>query len=349
MNGTLTLQNGMTFHGTWETSARLGKGEVVFFTGMTGYQEVLTDPSYVGQVIVFTYPLIGQYGLEAGASESVDIQVAGVIVQTLTGNGQSNELKDWLEQAGIPVLSGIDTRTLVHTLREEGDQWGLLAMNSNGQVEGDFLQITETVTTAKPVQLGTNQKGHIVCLDFGVKSSMVEAMLARGYGVTTVPYDTPAEAIHRLKPDGVLVSNGPGDPRDLMDRIETVREVALRYPTLGICMGHQLIALSFGAAIEKQTYGHRGSNHPVRNVQTGEVWMTSQNHGYVVTRDSLERTPLELLFENVNDLSVEGTTHPTAPILTAQFHPEASPGPKEAQALFDQFDEMIQQGVNVYA
>lgn len=349
MTGWMTLQNGTQFEGSWETGARFGKGEVVFFTGMTGYQEVLTDPSYAGQIVVFTYPLIGQYGLEMDASESREIQVAGVIVQTLTGNGTSFALKEWLEQARIPVLSGVDTRALVHVLRQEGDQWGTMTSEPNEIEAGNLSHITKTVSTASSIHHGKDHKGHIVCLDFGVKSSMVDAMVHRGYRVTSVPFDTSAEAIHTLNPIGILVSNGPGDPRQLSDRIHVIQEIALTYPTLGICMGHQLLALAFGCEIEKQTYGHRGSNHPVRNVQTGEVWMTSQNHGYVVKRDSIEATDLELLFENVNDLSVEGIVHTKAPIFSAQFHPEASPGPKEAQAMFDRFDEMIQQGVNVYA
>lgn len=349
MTGTVTLQSGQQFNGTWETSARSAKGEVVFFTGMTGYQEVLTDPSYAGQIVAFTYPLIGQYGLTDAASESADIQVAGVLVQTLAGNGAATDLKDWLEQSGVPVLSDVDTRSLVHALREHGDQWGVMTSESDVSFDGDLHQITETVSTPRHVRHGDGASGHIVCLDFGVKASMVQAMVERGYAVTVVPFDTTAAQVHALAPTGILVSNGPGDPRDLIDYLDDVREVSLAYPTLGICMGHQLLALAFGCEIEKQAYGHRGSNHPVRNVQTGEVWMTSQNHGYVVKRDSLEATPLELLFENVNDLSVEGTLHRKAPILTAQFHPEASPGPKEAQAIFDRFDEMIQQGVNVYA
>lgn len=349
MTGAVTLQSGQQFSGTWETSSRLAKGEVVFFTGMTGYQEVLTDPSYAGQIVAFTYPLIGQYGLDAGVSESTDIQVAGVLVQTLAGNGAATDLKDWLEQSGVPVLSDVDTRSLVHALREQGDQWGVMTSKIDVSFDGNLHQITETVSTLEYVRHGEGEKGHIICLDFGVKASMVQAMVERGYAVTVVPFDTTTEAVHQLAPTGILVSNGPGDPRDLIDYLDNVREVALSYPTLGICMGHQLLALAFGCEIEKQSYGHRGSNHPVRNVQTGEVWMTSQNHGYVVKRDSLTSTSLELLFENVNDLSVEGMIHPTAPVLTTQFHPEASPGPREAQAIFDRFDEMIQQGVNVYA
>lgn len=349
MNGVVALQNGMRFDGVWETSSRFGKGEVVFFTGMTGYQEVLTDPSYAGQIIVFTYPLIGQYGLEVDASESGDVQVAGVLVQTLAGNGTSSDLKDWLERSAVPVLSGIDTRALVHSLRQDGDQFGMMASDTRRFEWSDLHQITETVSTRRVIRHGDGGKGHIVCLDFGVKTSMVQAMVERGYTVTSVPFDASAETVHALKPTGILVSNGPGDPRDLLDRSETIRDLALAYPTLGICMGHQLLALAFGCEIEKQTYGHRGSNHPVRNVETGEVWMTSQNHGYVVKRDSIEGTSLVLLFENVNDLSVEGMMHETAPILSAQFHPEASPGPKEAQAIFDRFDEMIQQGVGAYA
>ena len=337
----LTLQNKMTFHGTWETSTRFGEGEVVFFTGMTGYQEVLTDPSYAGQLVVFTYPLIGQYPLDEAACESGRIQVAGVIVQTLVGS----ELRCWLEDEQIPVLSEIDTRALVHQLRQHGDQWGIMDDCVTPLVSG---QVAPIVRAKAMATYGKASRGTIVCLDFGVKRSMVAAMVERGYAVCVVPYDTPVETIHSLKPEAILVSNGPGDPRLFTSYLETIRTLGLTYPMLGICMGHQLIALAFGASIHKQTYGHRGSNHPVRNVKTQAVWLTSQNHGYVVERDSLHQTPLDLLFEHVNDGTVEGVVHQSLPIMTAQFHPEASPGPIEARVLFDQFDEMIQQGVTTY-
>ncbi|WP_321283759.1 carbamoyl phosphate synthase small subunit [Exiguobacterium profundum] len=350
MNGSISLMNGKYFTGTWETSARHASGEVVFFTGMTGYQEVLTDPSYAGQIIAFTYPLIGQYGLESDGSESARIQVAGVLVQSLADSGDQSDLKDWLEQEGIPVLSQVDVRALVHVLRDEGDQFGMMAADIHETLEvPDVRHLTDRVTTTSIVQEGNGEKGHIVCLDFGVKASMIGEMVKRGYRLTSVPYQTSKEVVEALRPDGVLVSNGPGDPRDHIGQIEVIRELALSYPTLGICMGHQLLALAFGCKIEKQAYGHRGSNHPVRNVKTNEVWMTSQNHGYVVARMSIEQSPLELLYENVNDHSVEGLIHPNASIFTTQFHPEASPGPTDAQSVFDRFDEMIQQGVNVYA
>ncbi|WP_214742685.1 carbamoyl phosphate synthase small subunit [Exiguobacterium sp. s48] len=350
MNGNISLMNGMHFAGTWETSARRASGEVVFFTGMTGYQEVLTDPSYAGQIIAFTYPLIGQYGLESDGSESTRIQVAGVLVQTLADAGAQSELKDWLEQEGIPVLSQVDVRALVHVLRDEGDQFGIMSAEKHeSMVVPERYHLTEYVTTTSLILEGDGEKGHVVCLDFGVKSSMVGEIVKRGYRVTSVPYHTSKEIIETLRPDGILVSNGPGDPRDHLGQIEVIRELALSYPTLGICMGHQLLGLAFGCKIEKQTYGHRGSNHPVRNVKTNDVWMTSQNHGYVVERTSIEQSPLELLYENVNDHSVEGLIHPNASIFTTQFHPEASPGPTDAQSVFDRFDEMIQEGVNVYA
>ncbi|MCT4787597.1 carbamoyl phosphate synthase small subunit [Exiguobacterium aestuarii] len=349
MNGNISLLNGMQLTGTWETSARHASGEVVFFTGMTGYQEVLTDPSYAGQIIAFTYPLIGQYGLELDGNESAHIQVAGVLVQTLADHGGRPELKDWLEKEGIPVLSQVDVRALVHVLREEGDQFGVMSHEMESNDPQPLHQLTERVTTTSIVHEGNGEKGHVVCLDFGVKASMVGEIVKRGYRVTSVPYDSPKDVVDALRPDAILVSNGPGDPRDHLGRIEVIRELALSHPTLGICMGHQLLALAFGCNIEKQTYGHRGSNHPVRNVKTNEVWMTSQNHGYVVERTSIEQSPLELLYENVNDHSVEGLVHPNGTIFTTQFHPEASPGPTDAQSVFDRFDEMIQQGVNVYA
>jgi carbamoyl-phosphate synthase small subunit len=316
-SGKLTLANGTTFTGSWQGTVPV-KGEVVFFTGMTGYQEVLTDPSYQGQILVFTYPLIGQYGIQAEASESNQIQVAGVIVQTLAEDGQGTSLASWLGQASIPILSGVDTRSLVHLLRTEGDQFGdMMQENMTVPESVDAAYIASVSTTSNVEYVQEVEEGHVVSIDYGVKQSMIDALLERHMRVTVVPYDTTPERIQALAPDGLLFSNGPGDPTQRM--------------------GHQVLAHAFGCTLLKQHHGHRGANHPVRHLASGQVFMTSQNHGYAVDVKSIEASEMELAYEHINDGSVEGLIHPALPIMTVQFHPEASPGPAEAMVVFDQF------------
>ncbi|MCT4779371.1 MULTISPECIES: carbamoyl phosphate synthase small subunit [Exiguobacterium] len=333
--GTLQLADGQAYPGELVGSSSV-QGEVVFFTGMTGYQEVLTDPSYRGQIIVFTYPLIGQYGISAMDSESQQIQVAGVVVQTLANNGTRSDLADWLAASGIPVLGQVDTRALVHHLRTHGDQVGLIEMNEQPSPQPSDL-IAAVSTRTLQVYDVDQADGHVVCIDYGVKKSMIAALNARQMKVTVVPFDTPKSVIDELKPDGLLFSNGPGDPVQLDHLTADIKQLAVAYPTLGICMGHQIIAKAFGCQIEKQHHGHRGANHPVRELTTGRVFMTSQNHGYVVQATSVEASELVPAYRHINDGSIEGLVHPAYPILTVQFHPEAHPGPVEAMVIFDQF------------
>ncbi|WP_114570693.1 carbamoyl phosphate synthase small subunit [Exiguobacterium flavidum] len=345
MKAEIKLADGTIYEGTFETRQSAGEGEIVFYTGMTGYQEVLTDPSYKGQIVVFTYPLIGQYGIEDNASESKQIQVSGIVMQTLVEEDKGG-FKDWLESSGVPVVSGVDTRALVRSIRQGGDQWAVIDSKAEGNPEGTLGGVISRVTTNKMiVHESMNKKGTIVCIDYGVKASMIAALNARGFSVVQVPYDTPRRVIEQLNPDGLLFSNGPGDPAQMSAHLDDVKELALRYPTLGICMGHQVIATAFGCTVSKQRYGHRGANHPVRHVKTGEIWLTSQNHGYVIDSESVNLSPLEVLYENVNDGSIEGLRHPHERIVTVQFHPEASPGPKEAMAIFDVFEGMIKKEV----
>lgn len=333
--GALQLADGQVYPGELAGTASV-QGEVVFFTGMTGYQEVLTDPSYRGQIIVFTYPLIGQYGVSATDSESQQIQVAGVVVQTLANNGTKSDLADWLAASDIPVLSQVDTRALVHHLRTHGDQVGSIGLNEQSSSQPSNL-IAMVSTKTHQVHETDQADGHVVCLDYGVKKSMIDALNARRMKVTVVPFDTPKSVIEELKPDGLLFSNGPGDPMQLDHLTADIKQLALSYPTLGICMGHQIIAKAFGCQIEKQHHGHRGANHPVRELATGRVFMTSQNHGYVVQTASVEASELVPAYQHINDGSIEGLLHPAYPILTVQFHPEAHPGPVEAMVIFDQF------------
>ncbi len=345
--GALKLADGQVYPGEFMGTSSV-QGEVVFFTGMTGYQEVLTDPSYRGQIIVFTYPLIGQYGISEQDSESCQIQVSGVIVQTLANNGLRSDLADWLAASDVPVLTQVDTRALVHHLRNHGDQIGTIISDAS-PVQKQSNLIAAVSTKQLETYQTSHEAGHIVCLDYGVKKSMIEALQVRRMKVTVVPFDTPKSVIDALQPDGLLFSNGPGNPSQLDHLIPEIKELALAYPTLGICMGHQLIAKSFGCQIEKQHHGHRGANHPVRQVKTGRVFMTSQNHGYVVQADSVRKSELNVAYEHINDGSIEGLFHPTHPILTVQFHPEAHPGPLEAMVIFDQFVTSILKQEVAYA
>jgi carbamoyl-phosphate synthase small subunit len=346
MKGYLHLENGECFEGKLEMngSSSFVIGEVVFFTGMTGYQEVLTDPSYKGQIIVFTYPLIGNYGINADDFESRKPQVRGVIVYECKSKGYhykaEHSLPEYLRKWNIPILSGVDTRSLVKCIRQKGTMMGKLSFHPNETFEKP--NITSKSLLVKEVSsnnIVTYGKGntHIVLIDFGYKKSILTMLLQRNCKVTVVPYNTSYETIKQLSPDGILLSNGPGDPKQLGPYLLNIKKIIESYPTFAICLGHQLVALAFGGNTEKLTFGHRGANHPVVDIEKNKVFITSQNHSYVVEDKSLVSTGLKSRFINVNDGSIEGLTHESLPILTVQFHPEAHPGPNESSWIFDEF------------
>lgn len=349
MKGYLQLNSGDCFQGQWLTSAPVDeiKGEIVFFTGMTGYQEVLTDPSYKDQIIVFTYPLIGNYGINEVNFESKKPHVAGVIVyeakQTAYHYEAQYSLIEYLEKWGIPMLGSIDTRAVVKKIRSKGTMPAMLTCSENSD-EHDFTlledQKVSKVTVFKPESYGNGDQ-HIVLMDFGTKKSIVKSLVKRGCTVTVVPFNTSFEEMKRLKPDGILLSNGPGDPKDLESVLPTVKKLITNYPVLGICLGHQLAALALGANTKKLAFGHRGANHPVVDSVTGKVFMSSQNHSYVVDSQSIKDTGLTLRFTNLHDQSVEGFDHEKYPLQTVQFHPEANPGPSESEYIFDEFIETV--------
>ncbi|MDN5707964.1 MAG: carbamoyl phosphate synthase small subunit [Planococcus sp. (in: firmicutes)] len=343
MTGKLVLANGASFMGAWHGTQAAVQGEVVFFTGMTGYEEVITDPSYKGQVIVFSYPLIGQYGIEALYAQSEKIQACAIIVAELYDGPlpkQAISLAQFAEKQGVPVLSGIDTRSVIQQVRETGTMpVQLLYEDSPEQpwqmLKTDFFPAGEAAETK---QVGEGSL-HIGLIDFHYKASILKELLALGCTVSIIPYNAAVELPEALGVDGLLFSNGPGDPQALNSRLPVYRAWAERYPSFGICLGHQVLAAAFGATTTKLAYGHRGANHPVKNNKTGHVSMSSQNHSYVVEAASLSDTPFEVLYENVNDGSIEGLIHPQLPITTVQFHPEAAPGPADHLALFHQFLE----------
>lgn len=343
MTGKLILANGASFTGTWHGTQETVQGEVVFFTGMTGYEEVITDPSYKGQVIVFSYPLIGQYGIESLYAQSEKIQASGIIVAELYAGPlpkQAMSLAQFAEAQGVPLLSGIDTRSVIQHVRETGTMPAqLLHENTTEQpwqmIKTDFFPAGAVAETK---QVGEGNL-HIGLVDFHYKASILKELLALGCTVSIIPYNGAADLPESLGVDGLLFSNGPGDPQALNSRLPVYRAWAERYPSFGICLGHQVLAAAFGAKTAKLAYGHRGANHPVKNNKTGRVSMSSQNHSYVVEAESLNATPFEVLYENVNDGSIEGLIHPYLPITTVQFHPEAAPGPADHLALFHQFLE----------
>lgn len=352
MKRQLILQDGTIFVGKAFGSEKSSIGEVVFNTGMTGYQELLTDPSYCGQIVTMTYPLIGNYGINRYDFEAIQPAMKGFIVKEHCehpSNWRSQlTLDQYLKMKGIPGISGIDTRKLTRKIREHGTIKGAIcSIDVNIQEVLDELQQKELPTdlvkqvSTKTAYASPGRGYRVVLVDFGMKHGILRELNQRNFDVYVVPYNTTAEEILQLNPDGILLSNGPGDPKHVPCAIHMIQTVLGKIPIFGICLGHQLLALACGADTIKLKYGHRGSNHPVKDVQTGKIYMTSQNHGYTVDEQSLQHTDLIVTHVAVNDGTIEGLKHKTAQAFSVQFHPEASPGPEDTNALFDQFMEMI--------
>lgn len=344
MKGYLCLQDGQMFEG--KASAEWNQpiqGEIVFFTGMTGYQEVLTDPSYKDQIVVFTYPLIGNYGVNEQDAESEDIQVSGVVMfhcaESASHYLATSSLKEYLEKQQIPFLTEIDTRQVTKAIRKGGTHQAVMSLEKTETIpDGQNGQMLK-VQGQKIETYGIGEM-HIVLIDFGWKKSILNSLLAKDAKVTVVPFTMVGE-VNSMAFDALVLSNGPGDPKDAAPYLSKMKSLIDRHPTFGICMGHQVISLAYGAETVKLPFGHRGANHPVKDMATDNVFMSSQNHNYVVESSSLEDTPLKMRFYNVNDGTVEGIVHRYKPIMTAQFHPEAHPGPADAEWLFDDFFMLI--------
>lgn len=329
-------------------------GEVVFNTGMTGYQEILSDPSYCGQIITMTYPLIGNYGINRDDFESIIPSLSGLIVKEVAdfpSNWRSGfSLDEYMKIKNIPGISGIDTRKLTKMIRERGTVKGVICSITKDP-EMMLHQVRATVLPKNQVQKVSTKKaypspgrGHrVVVIDFGMKHGILRELNNRNCDVIVVPHNTTAEEIMNLCPDGIMLTNGPGNPENVPEAIQMIKGVLGKVPLFGICLGHQLFALACGAETEKMKFGHRGSNHPVKDLKTGKVALTSQNHGYTVNADSVIGTDMEITHIALNDGTVEGLKHKKFDAFTVQYHPEASPGPEDANYLFDQFITMIEQ------
>ncbi|HEY2492570.1 MAG TPA: carbamoyl phosphate synthase small subunit [Paenibacillus sp.] len=352
MQARLLLENGTLFTGLAFGAEGESTGEVVFNTGITGYQEVLSDPSYCGQIITMTHPLIGNYGITRDDFESVAPFIHGFVVrrhEPIPSNWRAEySVDDMLKEHGIVGISEIDTRMLTRIIRSHGTMRGLLTTSSASVAElqerlvgSEILRDQVARTSTKYTYNSPGSKERIVLVDFGAKSGILRELSARGCDVVVVPQDTTAEQISRLRPDGILLSNGPGDPKDVPQAVRTVSELLGKYPIFGICLGHQLFALACGADTEKLKFGHRGGNHPVKELSSNRCYITSQNHGYTVKEESIRNTDLEVTHINNNDKTIEGLKHSNYPAFSVQYHPEAAPGPQDSSYLFDEFLQMI--------
>ena len=353
---TLLLANGAVFHGMSFGAVGETAGEVCFNTGITGYQEVLTDPSYAGQLVTMTYPHIGNTGINPDDVESSRLQVAGFIVRdgvTTPSNWRMTQpLEDYLSDNGIVGIQGIDTRMLTRMIRSEGAMNGIIS-SKDADLESlkdklarvpamTGLDLASKVTTDKPYTWG-NGKGRfkVAAYDFGIKWNILRILEGHDCAVTVIPAHTPADEVLAMKPDGVFLSNGPGDPAPVRPAIEAVQGLLGRVPIFGICLGHQILALALGALTYKLKFGHRGINHPVKNLETGKVEVTSQNHGFAVDADSLDESVARVTHLNLNDDTVEGLRCLKIPAYSVQYHPEASPGPHDARYLFEGFIQLM--------
>ena len=375
MNAYLILEDGTVLKGKSFGAVKEVISEIVFNTSMTGYLEILTDPSYAGQAVTMTYPLIGNYGICEEDMESKKPWCDAMIVREVSRrasnfrNGES--LDDFMKKHNIPGIEGIDNRALTRILREKGTMNGMITTNENFNLEEVLPKIREYCVTGvvaatsckeaykpvvnektwngiHPLPYRVPQPFKVALMDFGAKDNIAQSLVKMGCDVTVYPHDTKAETILSENPDGIMLSNGPGDPKECVEIIEELKKLYESDVTIfAICLGHQLMALATGADTEKMRYGHRGANHPVKDTKTGKVYISTQNHGYVVKEDSLDKNVAVPAFYNVNDKTIEGLRYVGKNILTVQFHPEACAGPKDSEFLFGEFVDMMTKAKNL--
>jgi carbamoyl-phosphate synthase small subunit len=363
--GFLLLEDGTLFHGSLVATSPPTVAEVVFTTSMTGYQEAFSDPSYRGQIVVMTAPMIGNYGINAEDPESERPQVAGIVIRELSRSFSNwraqGDLASWLAAAQVPILEGVDTRQLTRHLRSAGVMRGVIgtgetvseearaALDACPSMEG--LDLASVVSTGSPYSWGNaDARHHIIAYDYGIKRNILRLFESEDCRITVVPSNMSAEEVLEQQPDGVFFANGPGDPAAVEYAPSTIRTIANSgVPSFGICLGHQLIGLSFGASTVKLPYGHRGGNHPVKELATGRVLITSQNHGFAVegNEQGVPGAPaLEVTHVNLNDGTIEGLRHRELPLFAVQYHPEAAPGPHDARPLFKEFMNAVRGDVS---
>lgn len=350
----IVLENGKEFFGYGFGANKTAINEIVFNTSMVGYQEIISDPSYTDQMVCMTYPLIGNYGMADDDYETRVPTMGGLIVREyndLPSNFRyTKTLSEVLDEYDIPGISGVDTRMITRIIRDEGSQ-KVMICNAHKPIEEAIAEIhayniptdmVSRVSCKKRYYSRTpNHRFDVVAIDCGIKLNIIRKLNEKGCNVTVVPYDITADEILKMRPDGLFLSNGPGNPEDVHTVINVVKELCGKLPIFGICLGHQMISLALGAKTFKMKFGHRGGNHPVMNLETGKIEITSQNHSYAVDVDSLEGTPLKLTHKNLLDNTAEGVESAENKIFSVQYHPESAPGPQDSAYLFDKFIDLM--------
>lgn len=349
----LILEDGSVYHGVGFGSSDSHIGELVFNTGMSGYQEVISDLSYCGQIVMMCYPLVGNYGINRDDFESLTPAIFGFVVKECCEKPSNfrgdMSLDEFLKQKHIPGISGVDTRSITRKIRNQGTMRAIIVDEQEDEATwintlktSPYMHNQVDMVSTKRMYVVPSRGKRVVLIDFGAKHGIIRELAARGCDLTVVPYDTSADVILAMHPDGVMLSNGPGDPKDMVIAIENIQKLIGKIPLFGICLGHQLIALACGADTSKLKFGHRGCNHPVKNITTGKVEITSQNHGFAVEVASITGTDLRITHVALNDASVEGIQHTKYPVFSVQYHPESAPGPEDSRYLFDQFMDLME-------
>ena len=354
LNKKIVLEDGEEYYGYGFGAEKEVICEIVFNTSMVGYQEIVSDPSYTYQMVVMTYPLIGNYGITDDDYETKQPTIGGLIVREyndIPSNFRyTKTLSEYLEENNIPGISGVDTRKITRSIREKGSRKVIItdintskqdALKKLKQYEIPKDAVSKVSCKKKWYSRTANPNYNIVAIDCGIKLNIVRTLNKKGCNVTIVPYNTTAKEIIDLKPDGIFLSNGPGNPEDVQEVIELVKELKGKYPIFGICLGHQMISLAYGAKTYKLKFGHRGGNHPVLNLETDKIEITSQNHSYAVDEESLKNTELKVTHKNILDNTIEGVECKKDKVFSVQYHPESAPGPQDSVYLFDKFINLL--------